>query len=111
MSNVKNFKGITLLIFLFIGNFAVVLGGFAVNLPQRGDKKPTVLDDSNFKESAPILISSDKDFETYNFSGSGTIDDPYIIENLAIAESQYVGIFISKTTKYFVIQNNYISSI
>jgi parallel beta-helix repeat protein len=39
------------------------------------------------------------------FSGSGSQKDPYIIENLEINALNNTGIFISFTTKYFLIRN------
>ncbi|MHA1347960.1 MAG: NosD domain-containing protein [Candidatus Heimdallarchaeaceae archaeon] len=55
----------------------------------------------------PISITNDNDFgpSGYNFIGSGTSVDPYIIENLAINNTNSVGIYIFGTTKYFLIRN------
>lgn len=55
---------------------------------------------------SPILISSDSHFVSQGFSGSGTINDPYRIENLNITTSNGDLISISDTTVYFRIQNN-----
>ncbi|MHA1305606.1 MAG: NosD domain-containing protein [Candidatus Heimdallarchaeaceae archaeon] len=53
----------------------------------------------------PIYISSDSDFTV--FPGSGTKDDPYIIEGYNIASNNRgtCGISIYGTTKYFIIRN------
>jgi len=54
----------------------------------------------------PIYINSNDDFETYNFTGDGTIARPYIIANLNISATGATnGIFISGTTVYFEIWN------
>ncbi|GAI55750.1 unnamed protein product, partial [marine sediment metagenome] len=55
----------------------------------------------------PISITSDNDFEV--FPGTGTIEDPYIIEGYNIT-TEYAGIYIRGTTKYFVISNCYIDA-
>ncbi|MFX0183655.1 MAG: right-handed parallel beta-helix repeat-containing protein [Candidatus Hodarchaeota archaeon] len=55
---------------------------------------------------SPILISSDSHFVSQGFSGSGTINDPYRIENLNITTSNGDLISISDITVYFCIQNN-----
>jgi len=57
-----------------------------------------------------IVILHDRDFtKYYNFTGSGTETDPYIIENLQIHSNKDIGIWIEKTTKHFVIRNCTIS--
>ena len=55
----------------------------------------------------PIHIVGDDNFTPANgvTSGSGTADDPYIIEDWAIDASSADGIRIENTTKYFVIRN------
>jgi parallel beta-helix repeat protein len=60
----------------------------------------------------PIVINSDSDFETYDFEGSGTQEEPYIIEGYEIEATGSVdrGIEITSTTVYFIIQNCYITS-
>jgi len=56
--------------------------------------------------SAPIRIDSDAELAGAATSGSGTIADPYIIENIAIdATGQYSGIFIGNTSAYLIIRN------
>jgi len=55
----------------------------------------------------PILIIGDDNFTPANgvVGGSGTEDDPYIIENWVIDASKNHGIHIQNTTRYFVIRN------
>jgi parallel beta-helix repeat protein len=56
----------------------------------------------------PILIRGDGDFT--EFPGTGTKEDPYLIENYYIGSiSDSVGINISATNSYFVIRNCYIN--
>ncbi|MFX1267483.1 MAG: right-handed parallel beta-helix repeat-containing protein [Promethearchaeota archaeon] len=55
-----------------------------------------------------IYISENSDFEKYNFPGSGTEFDPYIIENYTYFEHGIVRIRIYGVNKHFVIRNNQI---
>ncbi len=52
-----------------------------------------------------IVIWGDRDFRAYNFPGRGTADDPYLIEDYIIETSSARGIYITDTTKHFVIRN------
>ncbi len=58
----------------------------------------------------PIVIESDEDFLDYGFPGTGTTEDPFIIENLNITTSEEDGIRINSTSKHFIIRNCYIDS-
>lgn len=52
------------------------------------------------------LIEDDQDFtKRYQFSGSGTMNDPFLLANLTIDDRFHYGIVIFKTTKYFSIIN------
>ncbi len=53
-----------------------------------------------------IEIESDKDFNNYKFEGTGSAEDPFVIENLVIENQVKRGISISNTKNYFVIKNN-----
>jgi parallel beta-helix repeat protein len=55
----------------------------------------------------PIFIKYDYNFTLANgvTSGSGTVGDPYIIENYIINSSAAFGIDIRNTTAYFIIRN------
>ncbi|MCE7747968.1 MAG: hypothetical protein GPJ51_06200 [Candidatus Heimdallarchaeota archaeon] len=56
----------------------------------------------------PIYIASDEDFLNYDFPGSGTAVDPFIIEDLFIKEKPDAlgfAIEIKYTTSHFIIQN------
>ncbi len=53
-----------------------------------------------------ITITSDEHFIDYGFPGTGTEEDPYIIENIILPlYSYHNGIVVINTTKHFVIQN------
>ena len=56
----------------------------------------------------PIEITSDSDFE--DFPGTGTVEDPYVIEAYSITTSNDFGIYISSTTKYFIVYNCYVDA-
>ncbi len=58
--------------------------------------------------SAPILIVSDDDFLSLNIDGSGTEEDPYVIENINVTRQESTGINIRNTSKYFIIRNNFV---
>ncbi|MGQ4871048.1 MAG: right-handed parallel beta-helix repeat-containing protein, partial [Candidatus Thorarchaeota archaeon] len=58
-----------------------------------------------YTSSGPIAISSDADFVSQGWPGSGTAADPYRIENLSIVTSSNTAINVSSTTAYFVIKN------
>jgi len=60
--------------------------------------------------SEPIIIDEDEDFISYGFNGSGTAEDPYVIESLNITTGASIGIHITGTTKHFIIRNNYINA-
>ncbi len=55
-----------------------------------------------------ITIISDSGFLAY--LGSGTVEDPYVIEGFNITTTHYTGIYISDTTKYFIVRNCYIDA-
>jgi parallel beta-helix repeat protein len=61
----------------------------------------------------PISIHSNEDFVVQGFPGSGTSNDPYVIEGLNISKSNYIEdlIAIMWTTAHFVVKNNYINGL
>jgi len=52
-----------------------------------------------------IEITSDKDFRKLKFPGNGSVDNPYIIENLIISHALKKAISIKNTESYFIIRN------
>ena len=65
---------------------------------------------NNYKHHKPIHIIGDNDFTPENgvVGGSGTSDDPYIIEGWEINASNGIGIYVEDTTAHFIIRNCYI---
>jgi len=53
-----------------------------------------------------IEIESDKDFNKYKFEGTGSADNPFVIENQVIENQVKRGISISNTKSYFVLRHN-----
>lgn len=60
----------------------------------------------------PISILFDSDFglSKYNFPGSGVEKDPYVITRYKITSTISPGIYISDTTKYFIVSNCYVNT-
>ncbi len=59
-----------------------------------------------FRTIEQIEIFDDKDFsQKYHFPGSGTEDDPYIIDGYELSGNSHHNIRIVGITKYFIIQN------
>ena len=59
--------------------------------------------------TSPLEIINNSGFLLYNFSGSGTLSDPIIIENLNIGNSTNNLISIRNTDLNFVIRNSYLN--
>ncbi len=54
----------------------------------------------------PIYITSDSDFNV--FPGTGIEIDPYVIDGYNITTTEDYGIYITETTKYFIVCNCYV---
>ena len=65
----------------------------------------------NYSISNPKIITKNSQFSLHGFSGNGTIEDPYIIENLSISNNTSDLIVIESTTVYFIIRNCFLNSI
>ena len=65
-------------------------------------KKDNVIEQ---KPDAVIVIMNDWDFKNYNFTGEGSESNPYVIENYNITTTKDYAIYISSTSKYFIIRN------
>ncbi len=72
---------------------------------QENNYRPTSLE---LTPHDPIEITSDSDFEV--FLGTGTAEDPYIIEGYNITTWTDYGIYITDTTGYFIVRNCYIDA-
>ncbi len=57
-----------------------------------------------------IYITSNEDFNEYEFPGDGTEENPYIIENYTYFDYGLSGIYISGVSKSVIIRNNIIYS-
>ncbi len=64
-----------------------------------------------YTSRGPIFISSDSDFSSYGFPGTGDENTPYRIEGYSITDANFELIVIENTEAYFIIQNNYLDSI
>jgi parallel beta-helix repeat protein len=73
-----------------------------------GDSANQTNIEQTYRDHGPIIITSDADFSA--FSGSGTLEEPYIIEGLNITTSEKYGVSVSLTTKHFVIRDCYIDA-
>ncbi len=58
----------------------------------------------------PIEIICNENFTDYALPGSGTENDPFIIERLNITTSENVGIYIGDVSVFFVIQQCYVNA-
>ncbi len=56
----------------------------------------------------PIYINSDSGLEV--FLGTGTVEDPYVIDSYNITTTSNYGIHITDTTKFFIIRNCYVDA-
>ncbi|MFW9848843.1 MAG: nitrous oxide reductase family maturation protein NosD [Candidatus Thorarchaeota archaeon] len=65
---------------------------------------------SDYTPHAPIVIESDSDFETQGWTGSGTPQQPYRIENLSIEVQDIQGycIDIQNVRAHFIVRNCYL---
>jgi len=89
--------------------FACIWFGLSFNYTEEGlHSKALFL--SN-KIDPPIEICDNDDLLSYNFSGSGTEEDPYRIEYLNIIASNNYGIVVQNITKYILIQNNNVNAL
>jgi len=103
-----NQKGIAPLIIAIVVVVVVVIASVGVYVVIRGgggggENNPP----SGTYSGGPILIQNDYQFTAANgvVSGSGTVSDPYIIENWAIDARGAYGIDIRGTAAHFVVRN------
>lgn len=69
----------------------------------------TSLKTSDYTPHEPIVVSNDAELATISNRGSGTIDDPFILEGWHITtQGKIHGIHVHDTTKFFLIRNNWI---
>ncbi|OLS17097.1 MAG: hypothetical protein HeimC2_36890 [Candidatus Heimdallarchaeota archaeon LC_2] len=65
---------------------------------------------SSYKNSDPIIIIKDSDFTSLGLTGTGILEDPFLIEGLKIVNSNSNLISVINTTAYFIIINNFLDS-
>jgi parallel beta-helix repeat protein len=70
------------------------------------------MDSDYFIETSPIAIESNQDLEDLSLSGSGTQEDPYIIERLHIVATgtQNSSISVFYTSAYIIIRDCYLET-
>jgi parallel beta-helix repeat protein len=84
--------------------FSIVF--FGLNASFISEKSTEVPNGAPIISDPSIYIDSDSDFISLGFDGNGDSSNPYLIQDLVIDVSgSDNGIFISGTTKYFIIQN------
>ncbi len=95
----------TILILLIL-----VLSVYVLNINVQG-----AVEENNYRPTSiemtphdPITITSDSDFEV--FPGTGTVDNPHIIEKYIITTTDSRGIYITGTTKYFIVRDCYVDA-
>ena len=98
-----------LILVIFAGSIFIVHSTvFKLNSDAIDKKKPLFPSSSQcYVTHSPILIESDVDFGSYNLSGAGTRESPYLIEgyNITSHGALSVGIEISNTNAFFVINS------
>jgi len=98
---------ILMLLMLFTGSvFIIYSTEFRLNSTSINENKLKFPSSSkSYVVHAPILIGSNGDFGSYNFSGVGTRQDPYLIEgyNISAQGAYSIGIEISGTNAFFII--------
>jgi parallel beta-helix repeat protein len=64
-----------------------------------------------FTKFDPIIIENNSVFKNFNFSGDGSISNPFLIDGYNITTSSSNLIHIQDTTAYFIISNNLLNGI
>ncbi len=101
-------KKTTLLLILLIITLSIYASNINVQISAEENKyRPISLELSTHD---PITITSDSNFTDYGFLGTGTSEDPYLIEGYNIITTSTSSIHITDTTKYFIIRNCYVDA-
>ncbi len=97
-----------ILVALLLSNVCVVThGSFRENRGSRREQQVTSV--AAYTPHGPITINGNANFEDQGWPGSGTEDDPYVIEGLRIIDSSTC-ITVSNTDVYFEIRDCLISA-
>ncbi len=90
--------------FLDTNNTCISLLNDKINIPNK--IYSTIKQDLTLHE--PIVINHDDNFSSYAFSGDGSENNPFLIENYNITTHDNIGISISGTNNNFIIRNCYV---
>ncbi|MFX1286051.1 MAG: NosD domain-containing protein [Promethearchaeota archaeon] len=90
-----------------VSQIELVFDTHASDGDQSGDRGycEAYFDDWSLKPNS-IFINNNADFANLGFPGTGVLEDPYLIENYTITNSEAILIEIHNTTAYFRIKNN-----
>jgi parallel beta-helix repeat protein len=80
-------------------------------IPQLVVNENKITKNQTYSSNSPISITSNAEFDSLNFPGSGAIEDPYRIEGVNITSSSNNLISIVQTTAYFIIANNFFNGL
>ncbi|MHA1741637.1 MAG: NosD domain-containing protein [Candidatus Thorarchaeota archaeon] len=97
---------ITVILLFVLGNTVSCFNSTLTASPDT--QRATVPCSVSQKPDPPIEILSDTDFVAQGWPGSGTKDDPYLIDGVLIASGD-ICIRVANTTAYFVIRNSRLS--
>lgn len=109
MNRIKRFKKKEFLVLFIIVSFSIINSEFNFNST---NNIQILKQDLNLSSFSYIYIDEDSDFIDYSFLGNGTINDPYLLQNMTLGDDSPTrsSIHIENTTKYFVISNNIITA-
>jgi len=92
---------------ILFSNFSFQFASSSSDIVLEPSFKNSLVDTTVLTSVPEIAIHSDEDFEMYNFAGSGTRNDPFMIQNFIFTDFG-TAIIIKNVTKYFVIYNNFL---
>ena len=109
MNRTKRFKKKEFLIMFLIVSILLLSSDNFFNLP---NNIQALEQEMNLSSFSYIFINEDSDFVDYGFQGNGTINDPYLIQDMILSDESPTGssIHIQDTTKCFIISNNTITA-
>ncbi len=104
----KVFLGLAFVVFLFL----LFQPAQEIEFASIVDDEATGTHTIAYESHDPIVITTDSDFETQGWPGNGTVEDPYIIENLIFFENETgkLSVYVANTTAVFTIRNCYFST-
>ena len=109
MNRTRRFKKKELMVLVLILSLLLFS---SKNLSQLANNIQATEQEMNLSSFSYIYINDDSDFIAYGFLGNGTIDDPYLLQNMILTDVSptFASIYIEDTTKYFIITNNTITA-